>query len=106
MESIPELVIVSTTIDSEAKAEELAKNLVEARLAACVHRLPIQSTYRWKGKVESASEVLLNAKTTAAHVQRVIDFIRKAQPYELPEIIATPIVAGYNPYLNWIEQET
>jgi periplasmic divalent cation tolerance protein len=101
-----EFVTVSTSIDSDTKAEELAKRLVEERLAACVHIVPIRSTYRWKGKLESASEYLLNAKTKAALVEKVIAFIRELHPYEVPEIIATPIVAGYSGYLSWIQQET
>jgi periplasmic divalent cation tolerance protein len=101
-----DFVIVSTTIDNQDKAEQLARRLVEERLAACVHRIPIQSTYRWKGKLESASEVLLQAKTKAELTDKVIAFIRELHPYELPEIIATPIVAGYRDYLAWVEQET
>lgn len=100
-----EFVIVSTSIDSETKAEALATRLIEGRLAACVHITPIRSTYRWKGKLESVSEYLLNAKTKAALAEKVIAFIRETHPYEVPEIIATPIIAGYAGYLNWIKEE-
>jgi periplasmic divalent cation tolerance protein len=106
MEQNPEFVIVSTTVDSEAKAEELAASLVERRLAACVHLVPIRSAYRWKGNIESASEYLLNAKTRSALIQEALSYIRQVHTYEVPEIIVTPIVAGYAGYLNWLRQET
>jgi periplasmic divalent cation tolerance protein len=101
-----DFIIISTTLDSEVKADELARRLVEERLAACVHRIAIHSTYRWKGKLEFSPEYLLNAKTRGALVEKAIAFIREHHPYEVPEIIATPIVAGYSGYLDWLKQET
>ena len=106
MEHQAEFVIVSTTVDSETRAKELATRLVEQRLAACVHLIPIHSTYRWKGKIESAAEYLLNAKTRTAIVKEVMDFIRKVHTYEVPEIIVTPITTGYQEYLSWVKKET
>lgn len=101
-----ELVVVTTTVDSEKAAREMAAALVDARLAACVQCVPIHSTYRWKGTVESASEFLLMAKTQASLAGRLEEFIRSRHSYELPEIAVTPIVGGLAPYLRWIRDET
>lgn len=99
-------VVVTTTVASKAKAKELANAIVNKRLAACVQYMGISSVYRWKGKVESAAEQLLLAKTTHSGANRLIDFIRKKHSYELPEITIQPISGGLAGYLNWIETET
>lgn len=85
-------------------AKDLAKRLVTSRLAACVNILPgLTSVYEWKGKVESDSELLLLAKTTEARYPALESALRQAHPYELPEIVCVPIVAGLSEYLQWIE---
>jgi len=101
-----EFVVVSTTVDTEARAVELARLLVDGRLAACVQRAPVTSTYRWQGSVDTAQEFLLVAKTRAALAEEVQRAIREAHSYELPEIVVTPISGGSNAYLNWIRTET
>jgi periplasmic divalent cation tolerance protein len=94
---------VLTTIDSEEAAERIAAALVERRLAACVQVLgPIAGTYRWQGKVESAREWMCVAKTVAARYDELEAAIRELHPYDEPEIVATPIVAGSAGYLAWI----
>jgi periplasmic divalent cation tolerance protein len=97
---------VQTAIDDEDKADELAAAIVERKLAACVQRLPIQSVYRWKGEIESSGEFLLMAKTRAALAGRLTDFVRERHPYELPEIVVTPITGGLKAYLEWVAEET
>lgn len=104
--AVADCVVVSTTVDSAGKAKALAGRIVEERLAACVQRVPVQSVYRWKGKVESASEYLLLAKTRAELARELAAFIRKIHPYELPEIVVTPITGGLAAYLGWIRRET
>jgi periplasmic divalent cation tolerance protein len=99
-------VVITTTVDSEAAAQELAAALVEARLAACVQCVPIRSVYRWKGAVESAAEYLLLAKTRAALADEATVFIRGRHSYELPEIVVTPVAGGLADYLAWIRSET
>jgi len=99
-------VIVRTAIDDEGKADRLAAEIVEQRLAACVQLVPIRSTYRWKGKLEQAGEFQLLAKTRAALAGRLTDFIRERHPYELPEIVVTPITGGLAAYLDWVAAET
>lgn len=101
-----ECVIVQTTLDSDEKASELAAAIVEKRLAACVQRLPVKSTFRWKGNVESADEVLVVAKTRSALVEPLMQFIRDRHSYDLPEIVVTPVAGGLDAYLDWVRTET
>jgi periplasmic divalent cation tolerance protein len=106
MKEQTDVVIISTTCDQEAKARELAEALVKEKLAACVHRYTVKSTYTWKNAIECADEYALAAKTRATLIDEVIAFIKKNHTYELPEIIVTPIIQGYQPYMDWIHQET
>jgi len=101
-----DLVIVTTTSDNRAKAIKMANAIVATRLAACVQIVEIGSIYRWKGKVESASEYLLLAKTRRALGQRLVTFIKKHHTYELPEVAILPIIGGLDRYLDWIREET
>ena len=100
-------VLVLTNCPDEESANAIALALVEERLAACVNILPrVQSVYRWQGAVESAVEVPLLIKTTAAAYPALEAAIRERHPYEVPEIIALPISAGLPAYLNWVAEET
>ena len=86
-------------------AGKLAKLLVEKRLAACVNILPrIQSVFRWKGKVDRASETLLIMKTTSKRFASLTRAVCASHPYDVPEVIALPVTAGHQPYLEWIRQ--
>ena len=100
-------VIVWTTIGSETDGRALAATLVGERLAACVNVLPeMESTYRWKGAVEAERERQLVMKTTATRVPALEARVRELHPYELPEFIVLPIIAGSAPYLAWIRDST
>ncbi len=106
MEAMSPFLQVTTTIDSREQAEMLARQLVERRLAACVQVMgPIASTYFWEGRVETSEEWLCLAKTTQAKYAPLEDAIRKLHPYEVPEILATPIAAGNHGYLDWLAKE-
>jgi periplasmic divalent cation tolerance protein len=96
--------VVLVTCGSRSEARKIARLVVEARLAACVNILsaPVESVYRWKGKVESANEFLLVMKTTKARFSKLRDAILKAHSYDVPEIIALPIASGSLKYLDWI----
>lgn len=98
--------IVQTTVCDRNNAGRLSRALVKARLAACVQICRIRSIYRWKGKIESAREYLLMAKTRSELVSRVIAFIRRKHVYELPEIVVTRIEHGLTGYLAWVRKET
>jgi periplasmic divalent cation tolerance protein len=102
-----DILLVITNLPDRPSAEKLARRLIEARAAACVNQLaPCTSTYRWKGNVETATEVPLLIKTTQAAYPRLEKLIREAHPYELPEIIAVQVTAGLPAYLDWVNSET
>lgn len=101
------MLLVLTNLPDRATAETMAAMLVEERLAACVTILQSsRSVYRWKSAVEAADEVPLLIKTTEARYQALEDAIRARHPYELPEIIAVPVVSGLPDYLAWVSAET
>jgi periplasmic divalent cation tolerance protein len=96
---------VSTTWPSEADAQRAAATVVGERLAACAQVSgPLRSTYRWQGAVEEATEWSCVCKTTGARFRALEQRIRQLHPYEVPEIIATPVVAGSATYLAWVEE--
>ena len=99
--------IVLTNLPNRATAERLAHALITRRAAACVNILAeCSSIYRWQGAVEQANEIPLLIKTTAAAYPCVEQTIHELHPYELPEIVAVPVVAGLPAYLAWVAQET
>jgi periplasmic divalent cation tolerance protein len=86
-------------------ARRLASDLVKQHVAACVNILPgVKSVFRWKGQVEHAAEHLLIIKTRRSRFSAVQRAILKLHPYDVPEVIALPITAGYAPYLHWIRR--
>jgi len=92
-----------TTCPDAGTADRIAQALVHEGLAACVNILPpMRSIFRWKGKVEDASEQLLIIKSTQTRLPEIMDRIRALHPYELPEIIAVPIADGLPDYLRWL----
>lgn len=97
-------VVVLVTADSEVEAEAIAKSLVENQLAACVSLSPIRSIYTWQGEIHSAAEWQLVIKTDLAKFEDLKTKVRAMHSYEVPEIIAIPIVAGSEAYLDWIGQ--
>jgi periplasmic divalent cation tolerance protein len=99
--------ILLCTCPDEAVAADLSTRLVEQGLAACINRFPgLTSVYKWEGEMKSGTEVQLVIKTSASAVDNLIDELQRLHPYELPEIIAVPITAGYGPYLDWIREST
>lgn len=101
-----EYIQVATTVATEEDAGAIAGLLVEKRLAACVQVLgPMTSHYRWQGKIETAGEYLCLAKSRVALYPEIEAAIKAIHPYEVAEIIATPIIAGSNEYLAWLTAE-
>lgn len=101
-----DLISVYTTLPDRASADRLARTLVEERLAACANAFPVESTYRWQGKLEQASEWALVLKTPRALYSAVERRIRDIHPYEVPAVVACDITAGLPDYLAWIRAST
>jgi periplasmic divalent cation tolerance protein len=98
-------IVILSTCSDEQEAERIARALVEARLAACVGVLPrLRSFYRWKGAVEDASECLLVIKSSRPLFDELRSALEKAHSYEVPEVVALPIVDGAPNYLNWLHE--
>ncbi|MFO0914584.1 MAG: divalent-cation tolerance protein CutA [Pirellulales bacterium] len=94
---------VVTTVDSDTAAQQLAQQLVQQRLAACVQISgPITSVYRWHGAIESATEWRVVAKTTATAAEPLMQAIARLHPYQVPQIVAWPIPHVYAPYAQWV----
>jgi periplasmic divalent cation tolerance protein len=98
---------VYITAPDIASAEEIARLLVENRLAACANIIPgLKSVYRWEGKIETDSEVAIIAKTRRALVPKLTEDVRLAHPYDCPCIVTWPIEGGNPEYLDWVGSET
>ena len=98
--------MVMTAMASEATAEVLARQLVEARLAACVQVMPVRSFYVWQGESRKEAEYLLLIKTRAALYAQLESFILAHHPYDTPEILQVPVTAGSSGYLQWLGAST
>jgi len=97
---------ITTSTGTREVAERIAVELVELRLAACAQVSgPVTSTFRWQGKIENAEEWVCTAKTSRQHVPAIEEVLRRLHPYELPELVATPIVGGSEAYLKWVEEQ-
>lgn len=105
MKNGPKLAIVQTTVPSQKEAKKISALILEKRLGACVHLIPIASQYRWKGKMEFSREILMAVKTRPELAGKLAAFIKQQHAYELPEIISTPVKADAR-YAEWVRQET
>jgi len=101
-------IVILITVPSMEIAQQIARALLEHHLAACINLIPgVQSVYRWEGQVQNNEEVLLLVKSRSELFQsELIPLVRQLHPYQLPELIALPIIDGYPPYLGWLLQET
>lgn len=100
----PEYGIVWATAPSRTEAEAIAEALVESGLAACVSLSSTHSIYTWRGEIKKQEEWQLTIKTDLRQFDRLESTIKALHSYEVPEIIAIPIIAGSPPYLNWISE--
>lgn len=99
--------LVYVTVGTLEQARQLGRQVVEARLAACVNIIPgMQSIYHWQGRLCEENECVLVAKTTAARRAALMARLRELHSYECPCIVALPIVAGHQPFLDWLATET
>lgn len=98
--------LVQTALSSETEAAALARQIVQARLGACVQVQAIKSFYVWQGQAHEEPEWLLNIKTRSALYPALEAFITEHHPYETPEIVQLPITAGSADYLAWVDAGT
>jgi periplasmic divalent cation tolerance protein len=104
---VTQAVVVLVTCPSTEKAAEIARVLVEERLAACGNVVPgIRSIYRWEGKVHDDVEALLFLKTVPGRFEALRQRVESLHPYQVPEVIALPVEAGHAGYLDWIAEST
>lgn len=95
--------VALVTAPDEATAERLVRTLVEEGLAACGNIVPgVTSIYVWGGRLERSNEVLIILKTAEAHVPRLTRRVPELHPYEVPEVLVLPVVAGHHAYLDWV----
>ena len=100
-----ETVVVLVTAPTAEKAAEIARTLVEEKLAACGNVIPsVRSIYRWEGKVHDDAEALLVLKAPRKRLQELADRVAQIHPYEVPEVIGLPIEGGSEKYIDWIIQ--
>jgi periplasmic divalent cation tolerance protein len=101
-----DFIVVLITVGTSEEGERLAHALVGERLAACVNRIPnIQSVYRWQGKVEQSQEELLLIKTRRELFRALEKRVGELHSYEVPEIIALPLIEGNEAYLRWLGEQ-
>ena len=98
--------LVLVTCGSVSEARRIADQVVRNRLAACVNIVlsPVQSIYRWKGKVESGREFLIVIKTNQKRLATLEKEVKNAHSYDVPEFVVVPIVGGSREYLGWLEE--
>jgi periplasmic divalent cation tolerance protein len=102
-----EVVVILSTLPADERGPALARALVDERLAACVNLVPgLRSIYRWEGAVHDDAETLAIIKTTRARLPALLARLPALHPYELPEAVAVPVIAGHPPYLAWVNGET
>ncbi len=104
---VTEFIQISTTVNSKARANKIARRLLDEQVASCVQVLgPIQSNFWWKGKIERTKEWICLVKARAIDYHKIEACIRKLHSYQIPEILAFPVLRGNTDYLRWIRNET
>ncbi|KAL3825248.1 hypothetical protein ACJIZ3_021277 [Penstemon smallii] len=104
--TVPSIVVYVTVPNKEA-GKKLAESIVKERLAACVNRVPgVESVYEWKGEIQTDSEELLIIKTRESHLEALTQHVKANHEYEVPEVIALPILGGNLQYMEWIKNST
>jgi periplasmic divalent cation tolerance protein len=100
--------LVLVTCPTLPEARKISRSLLQKRLAACVniHATPLESIYRWKGKIETAREHLLLIKTTTRRLKSLEREVLRLHSYETPEFLVLPISSGSRPYLRWLSDSS
>ena len=103
----PDSIVIFITTADEQEAQSIAKLLLEQRLIACANVVPkVNSMFWWQGVIESDDESMLVLKTKADLLTKVVDAVKSVHSYDVPEVIALPIIGGNEDYLKWIGEET
>ena len=104
MKRVGKFAVVLVTAPDSKVARRLAKAALRARLIACANLIPkIESHYRWQGRIESGTEVLMVLKTTADRLTALVKLVLAKHPYDTPEFVVLPVDRGNKRYLNWLE---
>ena len=102
-----EFVLILVTTANNSEAEQISQTLVEKKLIACCNIVsPVSSIFQWKGKIHKETESLMILKSVRTNFEQIVQEVKKLHSYETPEIIALPIMAGSEDYLNWVKAET
>lgn len=99
-------VVIMTTVKDRGDAKAMAAHLIKERFAACVQEIEINSHFNWDGKINDEPEVLLLIKTSADRAEEAVAEIKKKHTYDIPEILVSPTIGGFGPYLQWLKDET
>jgi periplasmic divalent cation tolerance protein len=103
-EFVPVVILITASIDEEA--EKIANRLLTQRKAACVNIIPkVRSLFWWKGELDSADEAVLIVKSKASLIDEIVSLVKEAHSYEVPEVIALPLIGGNPDYLSWMRDE-
>jgi periplasmic divalent cation tolerance protein len=101
-----EIIIVFVTVPGLREGSRISKAILTSRLAACVNVIPgVQSIYKWKGKIVQEKEAMLVLKTTRLRYRKLEQKIKELHPYEVPEVIAIPLICGSSQYVEWVTRE-
>lgn len=97
--------LVTTTVNSEQDAVRIARKIVGLKLGRCVQIIPrVRSIYHWDGEICDDDEFLIIVKTREDNLKALMENLSRWHPYDLPEILAVPVCAGYEPYLKWLDE--
>ena len=100
-------IVIFSTCANKKEAGRIAERLVKNKLVACVNIIDgIESVFRWRGRVDRAKEALLVIKSKQSKLNKIIKLVKSLHSYQVPEIIALPIIGGHTPYLDWIDEST
>ena len=98
-------VVILITCVNKREANRISKHLIQQKLVACVNLVEkVRSVFWWQGRIDSASEVLLIAKSRKSLIRKIVKQVKSLHSYKVPEVIALPIVAGNKDYINWINE--